>query len=232
MNKRVIFSNCFFCLLLGCATTYVQPLLEYGGGEQLEPPALVLVHDFSSSSGNTSSEETAGPEIDKRTKAVREANTVLCAALTEAMKKLGLPAQRASDPVPDERITLSIEGEFLCLDKGSSLKRMLIGFGAGAAQVNAIVRISLHCDGEKKLLQEFMATVETSDRGGLGPAALGIGPVPGGGLLATTLSSGASAVSERWGSGIEALTMALATEIAKSFIGFSVRQGWMNPVMY
>ena len=53
---------------------------------------------------------------------------------------------------------------------------MLIGFGAGSAQVNTIVRIYLQSGDKKELLQEFMATVETPDKAGIGPAMLGMDP--------------------------------------------------------
>ena len=77
-----------------------------------------------------------------------------------------------------------------------------------------------------------MATVETSDKTGLGPAMLGMGPVPGGGIISATVSSAVSAGSETWGSDIEALSDALAKEIVKSFVDFAIRQGWTNVVIY
>jgi len=239
-EKRGIFNSRFFCLLmwctvtcfLGCATTYVQPMLEYEGTEQLQPPVLALIHDFTTSPTNDSPDEASNSEIEDMEEMAEEANHELCTTLIEEMKKLGLPAQKASDAITAGESTLSIEGEFLCLEEGSSLKRMFIGFGAGAAQVNTIVRIYLHSGNHKELLQEFMATVETSDKSGLGPAMLGMGPVPGGGIISATVSSAVSAGSETWGSDIEALSDALAREIIKSFIDFAMRQGWTSAVIY
>ena len=224
--------GCTVACLLGCATTYVQPILEYEGTEQLQPPVLALINDFTTSPANDSPDETAYAEIEDMEEMAEEANRELCTTLIEEMKKFGLPAQKASDAITAGESTLSIEGEFLCLEEGSSLKRMLIGFGAGAAQVNTIVRIYLHSGNHKELLQEFMATVETSDKTGIGPAMLGMGPVPGGGIISATVSSAVSAGSEQWGSDIEALSDALAKEIVKSFVDFAIRQGWTNTVIY
>jgi hypothetical protein len=207
-------------------------MLEYEGTEQLQPPVLALIHDFTTSPAHDSPDQAAHAEVEDMEEMVQEANHELCTTLIEEMKKIGLPAQKASDAITTGESTLSIEGEFLCLDEGSSLKRTLIGFGAGAAQVNTIVRIYLHSGNHKELLQEFMATVGTSDQTGLGPAMLGMGPVPGGGIISATVSSAVSAGSETWGSNIEALSVALAKEIVKSFIDFSIRQGWTNVVIY
>jgi len=207
-------------------------MLEYEGTEQLQPPVLALIHDFTTSPAHDSPDQDSDTEIEDMEEMAQEANHELCTTLIEEMKKIGLPAQRASDAITAGESTLSIEGEFLCLDEGSSLKRTLIGFGAGAAQVNTIVRIYLHSGNHKELLQEFMATVETSDQTGLGPAMLGMGPVPGGGIISATVSSGISAASETWGSDIEALSDALAKEIVKSFVDFAIRQGWTNAVIY
>ena len=239
-GKRGVLSNRFFCLLqgcafaclVGCATTHVQPMLEYEGTEQLQPPDLVLIHNFLAPPADDSPDRASNAEIEDTEEMAQEANDELCTTLIEEMKKIGLPAQRASDAITAGESTLSIEGEFLCLEEGSSLKRMLIGFGAGAAQVNTIVRIYLHSGNHKELLQEFMATVETSDKNGLGPAMLGMGPVPGGGIISATVSSAVSAGSETWGSDIEALSDALAKEIVKSFVDFAIRQGWTNAVIY
>ena len=207
-------------------------MLEYEGPDPLQPPALVLIHDFLPPSADDPLDQAANSEIEDMEEMAEEANHELCATLIEEMKKLGLPAQKISDSISPGENTLSIEGEFLCLEEGSSLKRMLIGFGAGSAQVNTIVRIYLHSGNHKELLQEFMATVETSDKTGIGPAMLGMGPVPGGGIISAAVSSAVSAGSETWGSNIEALSDALAKEIVKIFIDFSMRQGWTSAVLY
>ena len=134
--------------------------------------------------------------------------------------------------IRDRENTLSIEGEFLCIDEGNSFKRLLIGFGAGSAQVNTIVRVYLHSGEKKELLQEFMATVETSDKAGIGPALLGIDPLAGGGMISAAVSSGVSVASETCETDIEALSDALAKAIVRSIIPFSIEQGWFETINY
>ena len=212
--------------LLGCATSDVQLMLEYEGTEQLERPDLVVIHDFVAPDDYDTHEET--PEVDEEAEAARDANAVIFETLVEEMKKLGLPTQRAIDPVPAGENTLSIEGEFLCIDEGNTFKRLLIGFGAGSAQVNTIVRIYLKSGDQKELLQEFMATVETSDKAGIGPALLGIDPLAGGGMISAAVSSGVSVASETCETDIEALSDALAKAIVRSLIPLSIEQGWFE----
>ena len=112
--------------------------------------------------------------------------------------------------------------------KEAAVKRLLIGFGAGSAQVNTIVRIYLQSGDHKELLQEFMATVETSDKAGIGPAVLGMDPLAGGGIISAVVSSGASAASETWETDIESLSDALAKAIVRSLVPLSIEQGWLG----
>jgi hypothetical protein len=203
-------------------------MLEYEGTDQLEVPTLALIHDFVTPPEYDFVDGAPGSEIDEAIEMARAANIVLYNTLAQEMIKLGLPAQRAANPLPEARNILSIEGEFLCLDEGSRLKRLLIGFGAGAAQVNAIVRIYLQSGDQKELLQEFMATAETSDKAGIGPAVLGFDPMAGGGMISTAVSCGMSAASETWASDIEALSHTLAKIIVNRLMPLSIEHGWLG----
>jgi hypothetical protein len=226
---RYIIEGLLVACLAGCASSDVQMLLEYEGTKQLERPDLVLIHDFiPPGEEDGPADQTPTPETLEKAETCREANEVVFDTLAEEMKKLGFPVQRATDPIPAVRNILSIEGEFLCLDEGNSFTRLLIGFGAGSAQVNTIVRIYLKSGNQKELLQEFMATVETSDKAGIGPAVLGFDPMAGGGMVSTVVSCGMSAASETWESDIEALSDALAKTIVKSLIPLSIEHGWLG----
>jgi hypothetical protein len=215
--------------LAGCASSDIQMLLEYEGTKQLERPDLVLIHDFiPPGEEDDPADQNSNPETLKETETCKEANEVIFDTLAIEMRKLGFPAQRAIDPIHDSGNFLSIEGEFLCLDEGNSFTRLLIGFGAGSAQVNTIVRIYLESGDQKELLQEFMATVETSDKAGIGPAVLGFDPMAGGGMVSTVVSCGMSAASETWESDIEALSNTLAKTIVKSLMPLSIEHGWLE----
>ncbi len=215
--------------LVGCASSDIQMMLEYEGTEQLERPDLVLIHDFiPPEEADDPADQISASEGLEEAETCKEANEVIFDTLAEEMKKLGLPVQRTIDPIPAGRNILSIEGEFLCLDEGNRFKRLLIGFGAGSAQVNTIVRIYLQSGDQKELLQEFMATVETSDKAGIGPAVLGFDPMAGGGMISTAVSCSMSAASETWESDIEVLSHALAKAIVKSLLPLSIEQGWLG----
>jgi hypothetical protein len=227
--QHYLMESLLLTCLAGCASSDIQMLLEYEGTKQLAKPDLVLIHDFiPPGEEDDPADQTPTPETLKKTETCREANEVIFDTLSEEMKKLGFPIQRAIDPIPAISNILTIEGEFLCLDEGNSFTRLLIGFGAGSAQVNTIVRIYLESGDQKELLQEFMATVETSDKAGIGPAVLGFDPMAGGGMVSTVVSCGMSAASETWESDIEALSNALAQTIVKSLMPLSIEHGWLG----
>ena len=142
--------------LLGaaCATTVVQPGSEYSGTGFLERPDRILVYDFAVTTDEV--KENRGlfqsklnefegiTTRDHEQDIAAEVRTVAAEELVEGIQKLGLPAERAAANVLMPPRTLGIVGQFVDVDEGSRLQRMVIGFGQGKSRVDIRVQVYGH----------------------------------------------------------------------------------------
>src|SRR2546425_9517270 len=87
--------------------------------------------------------------------------------------------------------TVIIHGQFLTIDEGNRLRRMVIGFGVGGTDLRTKVQVYQGTEAAPLLLQEFEAKAESSKKPGMGPMA-GVG-------AAATSAASAAAVSGGFG---------------------------------
>ena len=87
----------------------------------------------------------------------------LATRLVEAIRSLGLPAERVAGAALPEVNDLVIEGDFVRIDEGSRLKRFVIGLGVGATELRTQVRVFQGTAEGWKLVQQF-ETVATGSR--------------------------------------------------------------------
>ena len=131
----------------------------------------------------------------------------------------------APGPVPPP-VDWVIRGEFVTIDKGNRAKRRLIGFGAGAAELETLVEGYVITIGG--LVPLGSAQIETS--GGRMPGML----VPmGAGAAAANLArsaaiSGASNILQEGGpESLEGAAKRTAEEIAKVIVKAYKERGWL-----
>ena len=132
-------------LLGGCAKAKVTSRQEYEGAK-LPRPSQIIVHDFSATPGDIPAESSlagdvaqATPQTAEEIETGRRLGAQVAVELTSEILKMGLPAVRAtSQPTP--RVgDLVLKGYFIAIEEGKARRRVLIGFGAGAANLTAMV---------------------------------------------------------------------------------------------
>ena len=213
--------------LTGCAArTDVKVRKQYDGEKPLPRPDLILVHNFVTSA-ETASGQTASTITDEEADTAKVVADVLSKTLADEFQWMGLQAQKVVGEVPIKGNTLSIEGEFLHVEKGSGLKRLVIGFGAGAAEVISRVHIYLENDEEKIEILEFLARAKSSAKPGMGPM-VGVGALARRPGTAAVVSGGVGIATEKRGGEIEAITSSLAKEIMEHVRLLFDKQGWME----
>jgi hypothetical protein len=136
------------CLLLvvGCASVEITGRDDYQG-EKLPRPDRVLVHDFAATVEDL-------PEWSEKAKTMTEASVVrdeqaiaagrrlggqMAADLVVRIRKMGLAADRMTPedgPAPGDIVIVVY---LTSVDQGSSAKRVVIGFGSGAAEISTEV---------------------------------------------------------------------------------------------
>lgn len=136
---------------LGCASVKVSERERYEG-ETLPRPGRILVHDFAVTVGDLPPWSAASAHFDEQgaeqtpeeIEAGRKLGALVAEQLVEEIADMGLPAVHASGAPPPRNDDLVLVGYFTSVDEGSRLKRLALGFGAGAADLKT------HVDGYRK----------------------------------------------------------------------------------
>ena len=172
---------------------------------KLPYPDRILIYNFAVSPGEVDPGLAAEkkleqaladtPEDPEKLKTARAVANIVADALAQAMRELGLPAERWSGPAPDIQNGYTLEGQFVTIDEGDRALRMIVGFGVGGSEVQTLVQ-AYHIKGSRKeLLGEAAVTAESSKKPGIA-GTLPIGAVVSGIATAAAVSTGMGVVTE------------------------------------
>lgn len=129
-------------LLVGCASTKVSDRDSYDG-PKLPHPARIIVYDFAATPDDIPAWAEAGKAFAGTDSATSEEDLAegrklgadIAAKLIDEINDLGMKAVPAKGQPDPELNDIVIIGYFTSIDEGSATKRMLVGFGKGAASV-------------------------------------------------------------------------------------------------
>lgn len=192
-------------LLAACSSTSSEITQERSDKGHLPYPTRLLVYDFAVSPSEVPADSAAAEELGgatddpektaEREKLEHQIAGIVAEKLVAELRELGLPAERWSGPAPAMQDGYTLEGQFLTIDKGSAAERMIIGFGFGGSEVQALVQ-AYHLDGaQKSLLGEAKVMAESSKKPGIA-AMLPVGAVLSGVAVAAAVSTGVGVVTE------------------------------------
>jgi len=145
--------------VVGCASTEVTERRTYQG-ERLARPGRILVHDFAATSADlpawsAARDRYAAPGTPRKAEEIatgRELGALVATELVAQIREMGLPAVRAAGQPAPQAGDIAIVGYFESIDEGSAVKRVVIGFGSGAAEMKTQVEGYLMTDrGLRKL---------------------------------------------------------------------------------
>ena len=203
--KRFATAACAALLLAGCASTDAEVTKSRAGDTRLPYPSQILVYDFAISpsevspdsvaAGRLSSAEDDPSESAEREYLERQVAAIVAEDVASELRELGLPATRWRGAPPAGTNIYAIEGQFLTIDEGSALKRMIIGFGAGGTEVRTLVQAYYISGGRKSLLGEAEVSAESSNKPGLA-ATLPVGAAVSGIATAASIQTGVGVISE------------------------------------
>ena len=218
-----------------CARTSVQDVNVQGAG--MPRPSLIVVHDFAVSADAVVPDQAIGSRIidmvketpsgEQRLKISHDVARVVTDNLVQEISKLGIPTVSAANATPVAGPSLAIEGQFLTVDEGNRLRRMIIGFGAGASEVRILVQVFENTNEGRRLAEDFYTTVKSSRKPGTGPMA-GVGAAAGSAAGAAAMSTGVGIATE-FSQTVEGDARHAAQEITKTLKKFFVEQGWIAP---
>jgi hypothetical protein len=132
-------------VVAGCASTAVTERQRYEG-EKLARPDRIIVHDFTANPADVPRESAfagkmAGAPVPspQQLELGRQLGAEVAKDLVADLQEMGLPAVRAAGQ-PSPRVDdIVLRGYFISVDEGSASHRVLVGFGAGAAELKTAV---------------------------------------------------------------------------------------------
>jgi hypothetical protein len=160
-------------MMAGCASIQITDRDEYEG-EKLARPGQILVHDFAatvddlpewSDAAKAHAGEPARPSAEE-VEIGRKLGSQMAYVLVGRIREMGLNAERVVRGTQAREGDIAIVGYLTSLDEGSGVKRVMLGFGSGAAEVTSQV-------------EGYLATNEGMRKLGSGGATSGAGKSPG-----------------------------------------------------
>jgi len=220
--------------MVSCASTNVTERRDFSGDGTLQRPSRVIVYHFAATPDEIESgaaisgyyKKRGTPQTAKQIKLGRELGDIIAQEMVREILKMGMPAEHASSGSAPGIGDLLIKGEFVSIDEGDRLKRMLIGFGAGAGELRTHVE-SYQISAEGHVL---LGTKQIKAKGGKMPGifvpvmAGAMGGSPG---KSAMIAGGANVAQEMGPESIQAAAKRTAKEIVKVLRENFRRQGWI-----
>ena len=219
-------------VMTGCASTEVTERQRYEGA-QLARPDRIIVYDFTANPAEVPPESAFAAQMAgaptptaQQIEVGRELGAQVATDLVAELREMGLPAVRAAGQPPPRPDDIVLRGYFVSVDEGRVGRRVLVGFGSGAAELKTAV------EGYQMTAQGLrpLGRGEIKSEGGKLPGVV----LPAAVLAATASPIGlivggtAKATGEVTGSQtIEGAAERTAKEIAAQLRTAAEEQGWI-----
>jgi hypothetical protein len=146
--------------------------------------------------------------------------------LIEGLQHIGFAVERVERGGVAVDNNLLIDGQFLKVDEGNPLRRLVVGFGSGASSLDTQVQV-YQGEGRRKLL-EFTTHSDSGKLPGAAPI-LGAGAVAQGGITAGAVVANAAVSGVKtYRSDVERMSANSADQVVRYLSEFFVKQGWIR----
>ena len=224
-------------LVTGCASTGTRAERRYiEAGEQLPKPGRIIVYDFAVSPSDLHADSEFARSFSARETPLspneqrlgRNLAARISERLVQEILALRMPAERAGSGRPAGLNDIIIRGEFVSIDEGSRIKRMVIGFGAGASNLQTVAQAYQVTDEGLRRLGELEIEAKSGKMPGMA-VPVGAGAIAGRAAMSAAVSAGTNVSSETiGGESIDAAATRTAKRIAEVLKRGFVKQGWIS----
>lgn len=173
--------------LAACGQTGVRDM-KATQEKNLPKPSRILVYDFAVSErevfeyqGIMRQQPSIKNPAERERLIAQEVKDALAEEVTDGLRKLGFTVDRVSRGTAATETELLIDGQFLTVDEGNPLRRLVIGFGTGASTVES--RAQVYQGRSPRRLLEFTTHSGSGSLPGAAPM-LGAGAAVQGGVTA------------------------------------------------
>jgi hypothetical protein len=181
----VFLACCAIAQVPGTGRVQIKAVESYSG-QPLTKPSRIVVYDFTATGEDVKLNSAVASRLrtrmsgdagDKKTDLAHKVVENFSKSLMKDLEKTGLPVSRGIDGEAPPENSLLVHGEFLRIDEGNRTRRMAVGLGAGASDVQANVTCSLKQAGKDVVLTRFQAISKSSRKPGAAEtAAVGAAP--------------------------------------------------------
>jgi uncharacterized protein DUF4410 len=222
-------------ILAGCASTKITQQQQNVSG-RIPRPNQIWVYSFAAAPSEVPADSSIGgqlspsrvPLTDEQIAAGRDLGTLIARNLVVDIQAMGLPAIRGiRGGTPPQVGDAVIRGYIVSVEGGSTVKRFVIGFGAGTSEMDTVVEgYIMTTQGLRKLGSGTLSSSGSKTPGMIVPAAVAIASGSPVGLIVV---GGAKIYGEASGrNSLEGRAKATADEIAEQLkIRFQDR-GWIS----
>lgn len=214
----------------------VQTIASYDGPEPLAKPGKIVIKDFIVPADSVTIDNSVAARIHKRHEFLLDVvkgsqpqtpEEVVQASfgdtVVEELAKTSFSTERKAEVSADlPTNTLVIQGQFTTIDEGNRSKRIMIGFGRGASDVQAEVVVLLTTKGQPIVLSQFIVNSASGKKPG---AAAGMGAMGVNGAAAATSVAAGSA--GQGSATVEGDASRMAREVARQIEQVMVDQKWI-----
>lgn len=228
-------------MLAGCASATVTPDASAPPPSPTASvrPARIVVDDFAFSASQVSENSAIGARLmnsfsstpaQQREDAIgKEAADALAAEITKQLGDLGFTVVRGNANTVSAEGDLVIDGEFVNVSEGNRLRRLVIGFGAGASKLDTQVNVFRMTAGARQPLLQFTTH---ADSGRMPGAALTMGAgaaAQGGATAGMAAANVAAGGAKTYTSAVGYLSDKTASQVVAYLSQYFAQQGWISP---
>jgi hypothetical protein len=219
-------------LLAACGQTGVRHA-KFTEEKNLPRPSRIIVYDFAVSEREITEYQgimRQQPKIkdaaERERKIAAEVKDALAGEVVNGLRGLGFVVERVSRGTAATDNDLLVDGHFFTVDEGSPLRRLVVGFGAGAATVQSQVRV--YQGGATRKLMEFATHADSGKSPGAATTLSAGAAVHGGVTAARVAASAAVSGVETYQSDVARMAAASGDQVVRYLSEFFARQGWIR----
>ncbi|MCK5189043.1 MAG: DUF4410 domain-containing protein, partial [Methylococcales bacterium] len=238
MKLSINFSVVFVALVTmtivtGCASSDMTTKRSLANGP-VSKPGRILVYDFVASADQIDDGSVISPYVQERVTLQTAKQRALglklgdlvAGYLVKDILALGMPAERANSLRPARVDDLILKGEFFSIVEGSRMKRMLIGFGAGANELKTHIMAYQLTPTDLYPLGDAEFKAEGGNMPGMAVPLIGAAAF-GNVAVSAAISGGMNIAQESSPESLEGAAKRTADEITKELSRVFARKGWI-----
>ena len=220
------------CFATACGQTGIRRA-ALTAETNLPRPSRILLHDFAVSEqevkeyqGIMRQQPTIKDASERERLLAKEVKDALAEEVVDGLKSLGFTVERVGRDAEVAGNDILINGQFLTVDEGNPLRRLVIGFGTGTSMVQTQVQV--YQGQATRKLMEF--TTESASGKTPGAAAtLGVGAAAQGGVTAGMVVANAAVSGVKtYKSDVARMAASSGDQAVRYLSEFFAKQGWIR----